>query len=274
MKELEWIREMREDFESGDQSLFPQRKAYRNLEAYSVQEVNKRVRQSVRLAKAGDLDEIWAVAEYYFFGNKALNMPRNYEKSIYWYSRAAQYKSEYRGYALYQLAYCYKNSRGKNRDCKKAFEMLKALAEIDCSKIELYDDADFTAAAKVTLANCYYRGIGTEKNLAKAIAIWKEYAEKSDATACFNLGIEYRLGKYVTRDYGKAFYWTQKAAELGDVMAIVNLGWCYEKGHGTVKDMAKAAEYYRQAASRGDRIAKNGLKRLERKGVIKSGEDN
>ena len=143
--------------------------------------------------------------------------------------------------------------------------MLKLLAEIDCSKIELYEEAEFTAAANITLADCYYRGIGTEKNVEKAISIWKEYAEKADETACRNLGMEYLSGKYLKRDYDKAFYWTQKAAALGDAVAINNLGWCYEKGYGTEKDIAKAVEYYRQVASQGNIVAQNNLKRLERK---------
>lgn len=65
--------------------------------------------------------------------------------------------------------------------------MLKALSAIDCSKIELYEEAVFAANANITLADCYYRGIGTEKNVEKAIAIWKEYAEKGNETACSNL---------------------------------------------------------------------------------------
>lgn len=130
---------------------------------------------------------MWALAEYYSLGGEERKIPRNYEKAIYWYSRAAEYKSEYRGQALYRLARCYKDARGKNRDTKKAFEMLKALSAIDCSKIELYEEAVFAANANITLADCYYRGIGTEKNVEKAIAIWKEYAEKGNETACSNL---------------------------------------------------------------------------------------
>ena len=270
MKELEWIGELKEDFESGDRSLFPSKDCFKDLECYPAEQV----RLSVRLAQAGDLDEMWALAEYYAFGCPEQHMPRNYKKAIYWYSRAAEYKSEYRGSALYKLAWCYKHARGKNRDGKKAFEMLEALASIDCSKIELYEEAEFTAAANVTLASCYYMGIGTEENALKAIAIWKEYAKKGDETACRNLGAEYLSGEYLKRDYEKAFYWTQKAAELGDAPAINNLGWCHEKGYGTKKDIKKAVEYYREAASHGNRIAKNNLKRLAKKGAIAYEQDN
>ena len=268
MKELEWIRELREDFESGNQAAFPPKEYFKDLECCPPDLIGRQLRQSTRRAKAGDLDEIWALAEYYALGGEDRKIPRNYKKAIYWYGKAAEYKSEYRGVALYNLARCYRDSRGKNRDCKKAYEMLKALAKIDCSKITLAEEAQFTTYAAVSLAYCYYNGLGTERNASKAIAIWKEYAEKGDETACRNLGVEYLSGKHLKRDYEKAFYWTKKAAELGDVKAINNLGWCYEKGYGTEKDVNKAVEYYKKAASSGNRIARNNLKRLKKKGVI------
>ncbi len=265
MEELEWIKELKEDFEKGDQALFPPKEYFKDLQCCPTDLIRRQLRQSARRAQNGDLDEMWALAKYYALGGEERKIPRNYEKAIYWYSRAAGHKSEYRGQALYRLAQCYKQARGKNKDSTKAFEMLKALAEIDCSKIELYEEAEFTATANITLADCYYRGIGTEKNVEKAISIWKEYAEKADETACRNLGTEYFSGKYLKRDYDKAFYWTQKAAALGDAAAINNLGWCYEKGYGTKKDIEKAVEYYRQAASQDNIVAQNNLKRLERK---------
>lgn len=273
MKELEWIKELKEDFESGDQSLFPPKEYFKDLECCPIDEIHKQLRRSAQRARNGDLDEMWALAEYYALGGEERKIPRNYEKAIYWYSRAAEYKSEYRGQALYRLARCYKEARGKNRDAKKAFEMLKALSEIDCSKIELYEDAEFTAAVSITLADCYDKGIGTEQNDEKALAIWKEYAQKDDKRACGNLGVVYLLNKYVKRDYEKAFYWTQRAVELGDVIAINNLGWCYEKGYGTEKDVNKAVECYKEAASGGNIVAKNNLKRLKRKGVIADEND-
>ena len=187
MKELEWIRELREDFEKGEQALFPPKEYFKDLECYPPDLIGKQLRQSAKRAQAGDLDEILALAEYYAFGSEERKIPRNYKKAIYWYSKAAEHKSEYRGWVLYRLARCYKDSRGKNRDYKKAYEMLRALAEIDCSKITLYEEAEFTADAAVSLAHCYDKGIGTEKNSENAIAIWKEYAEKGDETACYNL---------------------------------------------------------------------------------------
>ena len=273
MKEFEWIKELREDFESGDQSLFPPKEHFKDLECWPTNQIHKQLRLSAQKAQNGDIDEMWALAEYYSLGGEERKIPRNYEKAIYWYSRAAEHKSEYRGEAIYRLAYCYKYARGKNGNGKKAFKMFEALAAIDCSKIELPERAEFTTNANISLADCYYRGIGTEKKVEKAIEIWKEYAERGDEAAFRNLGREYLSGKYLKRDYEKAFYWTQKAANLNDVFAINNLGWCYENGYGTEKDIEKAVKYYKKAANCGNKIAKNNLKRLKARGIIADEND-
>lgn len=230
MKELEWIKELKEDFESGDRKRFPQK--------------------------------------------EIPDPPTGYKKGIGLYARAAQHESAYRGEALYRLAYCYKYARGANKDTVKAFKMLEALAKIDCSKIELPERAKFTADANIGLADCYYRGVGTEKNVEKALAIWQKYSEAYDETACRNLGREYLSGKYLKRDYEKAFYWTETAAKLNDIVAINNLGWCYEKGYGIEKDINGAVVCYKRAADGGNLVAKNNLKRLKKKGIIKDDENN
>ena len=179
MKELEWIRELREDFEKGEQALFPPKEYFKDLECCPPDLIGRQLRQSVKRARAGDLDEMWALAEYYSLGGEERKIPRNYEKAIYWYSKAAEHKSEYRGQALYRLARCYKDARGKNRDDKKAYEMLKALAEIDCSKIKLPEEAEFTADARLSLAHCYRNGIGTEKNDERAF-YWTQRGDTED----------------------------------------------------------------------------------------------
>ena len=154
MKELEWIRELREDFKKGD---LPPKEYFKDLECCPPDLIGKQLRQSAKRASAGDLDEVWALAEYYALGGEERKIPRNYKKAICRYSKAAEQKSEYRGAALYRLARCYKDSQGKNRDVKKAYEMLKALAEIDCSKIKLTKETEFTAAVAVTLAYCCHK---------------------------------------------------------------------------------------------------------------------
>lgn len=278
MKELEWIKELEEDFKSGDKERFPTRAHITYWENVPADDENRKLMAGINkiympYAINGDYAEMRHLGEYYFVGRPVLQLPANYKKAIYWYSRAAEYKCAYRGEVLYKLAYCYKYARGANKDAVKAFKMLEALAKIDCSKMELPERAEFTADANICLADCYYRGIGTEKSVEKALAIWEKYANEGDETACRNLGREYLSGKYLKRDYEKAFYWTQRAADMNDTVAINNLGWCYENGYGTEKNIEEAVKCYKEAAGEGNVVAKNNVKRLKKKGIIADDED-
>jgi len=78
-----------------------------------------------------------------------------------------------------------------------------------------------------------------------------EAAEKGDAEAQYNLGFCYYVGRGVSEDYEKAFYWYTKAAERGHAEAQHCLGLCYAYGEGVPKDMAKAAHWYTKAAEQG-----------------------
>lgn len=72
---------------------------------------------------------LW-LGDIYKFGCKEGGIRVDYKKAIYWYTLAAQYGDCYdRKEALIKLAYCYKQSRGANRDVNKAFKMFEALAK-------------------------------------------------------------------------------------------------------------------------------------------------
>ena len=192
MKELEWIKELEEDFKSGDQTRFPtivQRAEWENYainaeHSVILKQINKKFSQS---AKDGDYTAMRRMGEYYCVGRATLHLPVNYKKAIFWYSRAAEHKSLYRGDVLYMLAYCYEHARGANRDRKKAFKMFDALAKIDCSKIELPELAQFTDRAYNSLAVCYEHGYGTEKDINEAIKYYKEAADCGNLIAKNNL---------------------------------------------------------------------------------------
>ena len=265
MKELEWIKEFEQDLKKGFATPEESEKSwfeYLIFETGKKPRINRKLFQS---AKEGDFTAMRCLAEYYCTGLEELGSTANYAKAIFWYSRVAEQRSIYRGKILYWLAYCFEHAKGANRDLFKAFKMFEALAKIDCSKMNVPEPAKFTALANISLAVCYHRGYGTDKNYEKAFSIFKEYADRGDELAKYNLGVMY-LVVVPTKNYEKAF--TVFSELKDDVRAINNLGWCYEKGYGTEKDINEAVKYYKEAADCGHRIAKNNLKRLKKKGII------
>lgn len=79
----------------------------------------------------------------------------------------------------------------------------------------------------------------------------KARASSGDPNAQVSLGIAYRDGKEVARNYADALAWFRKAAEKNDAAALDNLGWMYEHGLGTAVDFPAAAKYYRASADKG-----------------------
>jgi TPR repeat protein len=66
------------------------------------------------------------------------------------------------------------------------------------------------------------------------------HAEKGNATAQYNLGLEYYKGEKIAQDYEKAVFWYQKSALQGYVNAQYNLGFVYHKGEGIEQNHKKS----------------------------------
>ena len=76
-------------------------------------------------------------------------------------------------------------------------------------------------------------------------------AEQGFPPAQSALGIAYLEGRGVPKDYGEAMRWSRKAADNGDVFAQYNLGRLYWAGSGVDKNESEAVKWYRKAAERG-----------------------
>lgn len=95
---------------------------------------------------------------------------------------------------------------------ERAFQLFKTISE-GCGNID----------AVFNLAMCYYRGIGTEKNVQEALKWFKNAAEQGDDQAMYNIAITYHDGKEVSRDMDEAKKWYMKAASKGNQRAIAEL---------------------------------------------------
>ena len=84
---------------------------------------------------------------------------------------------------------------------------------------------------------------------------WLPLAEDNHKSSQFNLGVMYSLGKGVTKDLSKSFYWYNRAAKLGHTPSQYGVAWMYHNGVGVEKDISKALEWYKEAALYEDEAA-------------------
>ena len=84
----------------------------------------------------------------------------------------------------------------------------------------------------------------------------------------YNLGILFREGRGVKRDFITAADWIQRAARAGNGYAQTTLGEMYELGEGVSKDFPMAAKWYERAAQQGITVAQLQLSILHGTGQL------
>ena len=94
----------------------------------------------------------------------------------------------------------------------------------------------------------------------QVIAMIQKRADAGDPVAMFDLGQQYRFGKYgLKKDVTRAVELYERAAELGSKVAHFALGSLYEEGVDVEKDTIKATRHYEAAAMSGDVYARFNL---------------
>lgn len=154
----------------------------------------------------------------------------------------------------------------------------------DIDKCQESAQSDY-APAQYQFGQCYEKGIGVERNLAKAFKLYwlasdkcrpakerlnkdsyqgqlvkwlkkavngKQLAGADLAEVMCMLGCCYQLGWGVDCNMASAVEWWQKAADLGDAYANDRLSYCYSLGKGGLpKDAEQAFDHYLKAAQDG-----------------------
>ena len=104
------------------------------------------------------------------------------------------------------------------------------------------------AVAQYNLGVCYRDGQGVDKDYVEAVKWYRKAAEQNVAEAQYSLGLCYANGRGVEKDDVEAARWTRKAAEQNLAQAQCNLGRCYLRGIGVEKNDVEAARWIRKAA--------------------------
>jgi len=125
-----------------------------------------------------------------------------------------------------------------------------------CIQAPLYDNQ----GNRVDNQKSAFCRIPTATSQEESTERYKKRVEAGDPTAMYNLGCDYRDGRYgLSRDYKKALELWHKAAELGHSEAYACIGYAYDHGRGVEVDKKKATHYYELAAMGGDEISRYNL---------------
>lgn len=192
-------------------------------------------------AGLGDVEAQFRLGKLYAEGH---GLPRDEERSLFWYGEAAGQghagAQRYLAFEAYSLTW----------------------AEMARWRQKLADQGD--VRAKYLLGGMYAKGRGVPQDKAKAACWYRKAALRGHDEAAFELGSMYAAGDGVPQDKALAAEWFRKAAEQGHGEARFRLGGMYAKGDGVPLDKAEAACWYRKAAEQGHHEAQVELRILLR----------
>ena len=130
----------------------------------------------------------------------------------------------------------------KVKDPEQAFKKMEQAAQLGLPK------------AIHALADFYLDGIGTDFNIEKGVALYKEAADKGDLDAIYDYAVANSSGMIETNQEEATKYWGI-GAERGHVKSMVQYSFCCAFGIGREKDNAEALKYMTKAAEAGDEEA-------------------
>jgi eukaryotic-like serine/threonine-protein kinase len=181
-------------------------------------------------------------------------LPRDDTKAVEWYRKAAD-----QGFAKGEtnLGDMYVFGRG---GLSKSY--LDALSWYLKAAQQDWPDAQYR------LGYMYEKGLGTEKDVPRAVKYYRSAASHDYPDAENVLGSLYAMGADgVPRDNDEALVWFQKAANQGHAKAQKNLGDMYYFGRGQDRDYAQAMSWYGKAAEQNLADAQYRLGYMNEKGL-------
>ncbi len=114
-------------------------------------------------------------------------------------------------------------------------------------------------AAMNALGRFHMYGPSSERDLDKALDLFRKAAALGDRGAMASLGDVYFEGRGVKADFSESLRWYRKAAGLGDPAALDAVAGAYLNGRGVAKDQVEGLRLLRQAADAGSGSAASSL---------------
>jgi len=176
---------------------------------------------------------MYLIAALYAHGDYGFKL--DYERSKFWLKKSAD-----KGFpqAMCDLAAMYM-SRHIDLDTEdaeaEAFRLFRKAAR---HKI---------GVASCNVGECYYQGVGVEKNYEEALRWYKKALAQGDKTAYYCIGRCYLDGNGVAKNYKTGVRYMFKAYDVGVGRAAFQIANAYLTGFGVDVDLQKAVEWYQKA---------------------------
>lgn len=203
----------------------------------SAQQTQSQVSDSIQAiynkAKDGNADAQNTVGVWYYEGRHKL--PVNYQEATKWWSRSAKQGNVL---ATGNLGICYAEGHGVAQNYDKATSLLNKSLKSGQNKalfdkcVKLADDNKMFYCLYV--AKCYIDGIGTGKDLNRAISYYEKAANLGSTDAMRDVALLYMN----TNRPSKAFPWFEKGMD-NDIVCLFYYGKMLMEGTGVKKDEQK-----------------------------------
>ncbi len=184
--------------------------------------------------------------EYHELARAYYNSQAGDFKVLYLYDNKAKAKELYEkaGDMGYHLAYS--NLAWiiytYDKDYEKFFSLLNKSYERVGETIE-----DYEVEILYYLALAYAKGLGTEKDITKAVELYEQASELDNINAHLNLGYMYFDGKDIPKDYKKALEYLLRAERTYKSQQLyTRIAKCYEEQG----DISLALDYYKKALNK------------------------
>ncbi len=230
-------------------------------------------------AKAGYAPAEYSLANCLFEGAGTL---RNYLSAYTHYCKVYESGEADREDAAFRIGLCYLKGLGIDKDEQTAFEWFLSGARLgspnamymlgECylfgvgtasndesaansfiSAMELYDKRESEDEKNIplmlALAQCFERGIGTEKDGSRALSIYKRAAQSGDPEALFRLGQAIVSGVGMRAEYSAARTNMLRSARSGYLPAMLEMGVFSDEGKGVKKNKNDAKSWYSRAVA-------------------------
>ncbi len=159
-----------------------------------------------------------------------------------WFSKAAE-KGDSAG--MYALAECHLFGKGVPKDPRRALELLTAASALNNPR------------SMNLLGDLYRKGVPEliKPNFDESVRLFSQAKDLGFLDAQGNLGVLYIYGQGVPKDEMKAVALFKDGAEKGNALCMYFYAMCFDGGVGIDKDRDSARVWYLRAAKGGNRTA-------------------